>query len=81
MSGYGPKHKCAATGAGCNAEVPTEMLMCWKHWRMLPRGMQLEIFRTAKLIERSEYRVLVAQAIRLVTEKENEKLPLFEKHA
>lgn len=77
----GPKHKCAATGAGCQAEIPIELLMCWTHWRMLPREVQLEVLRTARLTDRSEYRVTVARAIKLVVEKENAKLPLFERQA
>ena len=36
-------HKCHANG--CSKEVPPKLFMCLKHWRMLPRKLQLAIWR------------------------------------
>jgi len=36
-------HHCHATA--CPTDVPPEMLMCRKHWRMVPRFIQLRVWR------------------------------------
>jgi hypothetical protein len=38
------KHECHATG--CSAAVPPKMLMCRKHWFMVPRGVQAQVWAT-----------------------------------
>lgn len=40
----GPAHPCHAIG--CDVEVPPKMLMCLKHWRMVPRDKQAAIWNT-----------------------------------
>jgi hypothetical protein len=37
-------HTCHARG--CATEVPPKLLMCLKHWRMVPRDKQREVWRT-----------------------------------
>ncbi len=37
-------HWCYAEG--CEVEVPPRMLMCLRHWRMVPRDLQDAIWRT-----------------------------------
>jgi hypothetical protein len=35
-------HKCHAIG--CNVAVPPRMLMCARHWRMVPRKTQITVW-------------------------------------
>lgn len=35
-------HVCHATR--CNVKVPPKMLMCLKHWKMVPRALQREVW-------------------------------------
>lgn len=37
------KHTCHAKG--CCVQVPPKMLMCFKHWKMVPLVLQREIWR------------------------------------
>jgi hypothetical protein len=37
-------HHCHALG--CEAPTKPEMLMCLKHWRMVPRGLQRRVWAT-----------------------------------
>lgn len=37
-------HACHAIG--CNVQVPPRMLMCAKHWRMVPRDLQDAVWAT-----------------------------------
>lgn len=37
-------HHCHATD--CKTSVPPEMLMCSKHWRMVPRKLQSKVWAT-----------------------------------
>lgn len=36
-------HTCHAEG--CKVAVPPRMLMCLKHWRMVPKHLQREVWR------------------------------------
>lgn len=38
------RHICHATG--CNVPVAPKMLMCPKHWRMVPRFLQKDVWAT-----------------------------------
>lgn len=40
-------HRCHAKG--CSAKVKPEMLMCFKHWKMVPRKLQLEVYKTYRV--------------------------------
>lgn len=37
------KHLCHAYG--CGVEIPPKLLMCIRHWRMVPREVQRRIWR------------------------------------
>lgn len=39
-----PGHYCHARG--CNQTVPPKMLMCLKHWRMVPHALQSRVWAT-----------------------------------
>jgi hypothetical protein len=67
VSGSGPKHECAAHG--CDRQIPIELLMCWPHWRRVPRDLQREIWRTVKLFDRTEYDAHVHRAVAAVRAK------------
>jgi hypothetical protein len=48
------KHACHATR--CNIEVPPKMLMCIRHWRMVPRSIQNRVwaaYRPGQEIDKS----------------------------
>jgi len=38
------RHTCHAEG--CEVEIPPRMLCCPRHWRMVPKHLQAEIWRT-----------------------------------
>ena len=42
--GKPPPHRCHAKG--CTREVPPSMLMCRKHWFMVPKALRDEVWRT-----------------------------------
>lgn len=67
-------HACHA--AGCDVEVAPKLLMCLRHWRMLPKKMQITIwneYRPGQEIDkRPSLTYLLAQsgAVAMVAEKE-----------
>jgi hypothetical protein len=67
-------HLCHAQG--CQVEVPPKLLMCKRHWRMVPKPLQEAVWATYRPgQERSkdptrEYLQNAAEAIRAVAEKE-----------
>lgn len=42
MFGGEPKKKCFAIG--CQVRIPTRLLMCADHWRMVPKGLRLGVY-------------------------------------
>lgn len=44
--------------------------MCWPHWRGLPRRLKDAIFETFRNGPAEDYRSNVAEAVRLIDEKE-----------
>ncbi len=38
------RHECHAKG--CNVQVPPALLMCLRHWRMVPRAIQRRVWAT-----------------------------------
>lgn len=42
MAGPELRHECHADG--CDVEVPPKMLMCLRHWRMVPRDLQKRVW-------------------------------------
>lgn len=44
IAGPPPRHVCHAVG--CDVGVPPRMLMCLRHWRMVPRELQRRVWAT-----------------------------------
>jgi hypothetical protein len=67
-------HECHA--AGCSKEIPPRLLMCFRHWRMVPRKLQITIwneYRSGQEVDkRPSLMYLVAQraAVALVAQAE-----------
>lgn len=62
------RHGCAAIG--CGARVPRGMLMCRKHWHMVPKAIQRAVWRTWRALRndngaesRQAYEVAVKAAV------------------
>ncbi len=36
------RHACHAHG--CNMSIPPKMLMCRRHWRMVPKAIQIDVW-------------------------------------
>lgn len=72
-------HQCAATG--CARLVPTGLLMCVDHWRMVPAGLQRSVFQSLKAMRGAPsgesvkaYRAAVAVAVSAVATKQVNKI-------
>lgn len=67
-------HFCHATG--CSTEVPPRLLMCLRHWRMVPRDIQSAVwrhYRPGQEIDKrptAEYLAVMKLAIDAVAVKE-----------
>jgi hypothetical protein len=61
-------HACPI--AGCERPAKDYQLMCWPHWRRVPRALNKAIFETYRNGPVTEYRANVAEAVRIVNEKE-----------
>lgn len=67
-------HVCHATG--CDTQVPPRMLMCRKHWFMVPREIQAQVWAKYVLGQEirkdptPEYLEAMIEAIRAVEKKE-----------
>ncbi len=67
-------HHCHAKG--CSVLVPPKMLMCYRHWKMVPRPLQNEIWRTYRPGQEisktpsDEYLVAFDNAVNAVAQKE-----------
>lgn len=53
----------------CEHRISKSLLMCWPHWRRVPKFLQRVIWREVKSADRTEYTKAVKQAIEIVTEK------------
>lgn len=68
------RHVCHADG--CEVSVPPKMLMCLRHWKMVPRSIQLRVWREyvpgqeVRKDPSSEYLEVMREAIEAVAEKE-----------
>jgi hypothetical protein len=60
-------HPCRVPG--CPKPAKDGQLMCWPHWRGLPRALKLAIFETVNG-DRTAYRANVEEAVRLIQERE-----------
>lgn len=67
-------HHCHA--AGCTANVPPERLMCYKHWKMVPKDVQRRVwthYRDGQCDDwqiSHEYAEAAKAAMRAVAERE-----------
>lgn len=67
-------HVCHADG--CKVAVPPSMLMCLRHWRMVPRALQSAVWRTYRngqeIDKRPSPAYMIARraAVQAVAEKE-----------
>jgi hypothetical protein len=74
------KHYCHADG--CGVEVPPRLLMCLRHWRMVPGHLQRLVwrhYRPGQEIDKNptrQYLAVMKQAIEAVAEQEGPRLPL-----
>ena len=70
-------HKCHAQG--CIVEVPPKMLMCRRHWFMVPKPLREEVWRTyrpGQEIDKSptaEYMLAQGAAVSAVEQREAER--------
>lgn len=68
------RHPCHASG--CSMEVPPRMLMCRRHWRMVPRSLQDAVWATyvigqeARKDPTAEYLEAARAAIDYVADRE-----------
>ncbi len=68
-------HQCPANG--CDAIINKKFLMCFTHWRMVPRALQLRVYATYRRGQENqgigaasdEYVEAMAEAIRIVNEQ------------
>lgn len=58
--------------AGCTANAKPNQLMCWPHWRRVPKALNHSVFDTYRNMSRdpSAYRMARDAAIAAVEEKE-----------
>jgi len=74
MNPEAPLHTCHATG--CAVPVEPKFLMCPRHWKMVPRAIQQEVWRRYRVgqeIDKQpspEYLAVMKQAIDIVAKKE-----------
>lgn len=61
-------HPCPITD--CPRQAKDGQLMCWPHWRGLPRRLKDAIFETHRTGMGEDYHANVAQAEKLIDEKE-----------
>lgn len=61
-------HACAIPE--CARPAKDRQLMCWPHWRRVPKALNREIFSTYAHGPIADYRANVAEAVRLIQEKE-----------
>jgi hypothetical protein len=57
---------------GCARGRKPNQMMCWPHWRRVPRPLNKAIFETYANGPREEYLANRSEAIRIVNEKEAE---------
>lgn len=61
-------HACAIPG--CTLQAKDGQLMCWPHWRRVPKALNRAIFDTYANGPRESYRENVAEAVRVIQAKE-----------
>jgi hypothetical protein len=61
-------HECPI--AGCTRQVKNENLMCWPHWRRVPKILNRMIFDTCRARDWPNYQIARDEAVRIVTLKD-----------
>ncbi len=61
-------HACAIPG--CTRPAKDRQLMCWPHWRRVPKALNRAIFDTYARGPVESYRANVAEAIQVIQGKE-----------
>lgn len=61
-------HPCAIPD--CPTPAKDGQLMCLAHWRRVPRALNRAIFATVNDRDRTAYLANVAEAVRIIQEKE-----------
>lgn len=59
-------HKCPVTG--CVEQQPQHLLMCARHWRMVPQTIQAKVWETWKSGSVREYLKARSDAIKAVND-------------
>lgn len=54
----------------CPRPAKDGQLMCWPHWRRVPRALNRAIFDTYRNGPRSAYQANVEEAVRVIQQKE-----------
>lgn len=62
------EHRCFAVG--CEMEIPRNRGMCGKHWRMVPKPLQHDIYQTYREGDLGDLSRLWIDARKIVKEKE-----------
>jgi hypothetical protein len=76
QSAQSAPHHCHAKG--CSVEVKPELLMCYKHWRMVPKAIQKKVwehYRPGQCNDKNpskEWHQAADEAIKYVYEKEKQ---------
>lgn len=60
-------HECAATG--CSARLPHRLLMCAKHWRLVPGPLQSKLYRAYRKADTTGRAVLSQLYVDAVAER------------
>lgn len=67
--------------AGCDGPVLKDKLMCLKHWRQVPRQVQLDVYRCWATLLKCKKQSLVRTAARAYREARERALRAFEERA
>lgn len=67
------QHKCPVEGCR-HTDVDQDRVMCWKHWGMVPKDLQNQVYRWAAMSKKrgriqSEHLQAIRQAIEAVNDK------------
>lgn len=61
------KHKCPVDG--CEAKVPHEILMCYPHWKQVPKDLQYHVNKTWRSGDAAKYLEARAASVAAVNQK------------
>lgn len=58
---------------GCTMKIPRDLLMCPRHWAVVPNRLQMAVYRTYRAGHARTYLQARAAAIASIAEKEGRK--------